>query len=125
MTEKFIELFTNKINEYYTCYYEEAPSTVKFPYIVIPTITLTPLNNGYLCITDLFIYINELSEESIETICDTLRTNLDNFSILDQEKGIGFHSSFENQTISNVNEQDLSIRKISFASRLFEIKKEG
>lgn len=125
MTEKFIELFIKKINEYYTCYYEEAPSKTGFPYIVIPTIALTPLNHGYLCITDLFIYINELSEKSIEEICDTLRTNLDNFSILDQECGIGFHVSFENQTISNINEQDLSIRKISFASRIFEIKKEG
>lgn len=125
MTEKFIEEFLNKVNEYYTCYYEEAPVTTKFPYIVIPTLTLSSLNNGYLCITDLFIYINELSEESIENICDTLRTNLDNYSFFNQDKGIGFHTNFENQTISNINEQDLSIRKISFSSRIFEIKKEG
>lgn len=122
MIEAYIELFIKKVNEYYTCYYEKAPSNAKFPYLVIPEIVLTPLDSGYLSLTDIYIYNNELSDISIESICDNLRTNLDGYSILDTNKKIGFHTGFENQTISNTNEQDLILRKISFASRVFEVR---
>lgn len=122
MTEAYLELFINKVNEYYTCYYEEVPKNAKFPYLVIPSINLTPLESGYLCLTDIYIYNNELSDISIENICDNLRANLDGYSILDKNKKIGFHTGFENQTITNTNEQDLILRKISFASRIFEIR---
>ena len=121
MTESYIELFIKKVNEYYTCYYEEVPKNAKFPYLVIPTINLTCLESGYLCLTDIYVYNNELSDISIEKICDDLRTNLDGYSTLDENKKIGFHVNFENQTIMNTNEQDLILRKIGFASRIFEI----
>lgn len=117
MSDKFIEQVIKKINQYYTCYYEEAPNTTSFPYIVMTTLNLTPLNSGYLGVFDLEIYINELSDISVETIIDTLRDELDNFSFRD--KNIGFHLGFDSQLIVKSNEQDLIIRRITLSARIF------
>lgn len=117
MTDRFIELLIKEVNKYYNCYYEEAPSNTTFPYLVMPTLSLTPLDTGYSGVFDLEIYINELSEESIEQIMDTLRDNFDGFSFF--ENGLAFHIGFDNQLIVKSNEQDLSIRRITFTARLF------
>lgn len=113
----FIKILLAKINEYYTCFYEEAPSTTSFPYLVVPTITLTPLNEGYICMFDIEIYKNEMSTITIEDILDTLLNNLDNYSYCDEN--IAFHLGFESTNILKSLEQDLSIRKITFSARIF------
>lgn len=113
----FIKVLLDKINEYYTCFYEEAPNTTAFPYLVVPTITLTPLNAGYTCMFDIEIYNNELSNVSVEEILDNLQNNLDNYSYCDEQ--IGFHLGFESSNILKSSEQDLLIRKITFSSRIF------
>jgi len=113
----FIKILLVKINEYYTCFYEEAPSTTSFPYLVVPTITLTPLDAGYTCLFDIEIYNNELSKISVEDILDDLHNNLDNYSYCD--KNIAFHLGFESANILKSSEQDLLIRKITFSARIF------
>lgn len=120
MTDKFIELLINKINNYYTCYYEEAPSNASFPYLVIPTLSINPLLDigaGFNCNFDIEIYINELSTDSVENIIDTLRDCLDGYYYRDND--LSFHIGFDNQLIIKSNEQDLIIRRASFIARIF------
>lgn len=117
MIDKFIEEVIKEINKYYLCYYEEAPSSTTFPYLVMPTLNLNPLSAGYSGVFDLEIYINELSETSVEQIIDTLRDNLDGYHFRD--KNLGFHVGFDNHLIVKSNEQDLIIRRITFTARIF------
>lgn len=117
MIDRFIEVLIEEINKYYTCYYEEAPNNTKFPYLIMPTLNVTPLDSGYLAVFDLEIYINEISDVSVETIIDTIRDKLDGFSFC--EKGLGFHIGLDNHLIVKSNEQDLSMRRITFSARLF------
>lgn len=118
MIDKFLTILQAEINKYYTCYYEESPSDAAFPFLVIPTLNLTPLYDGYQGIFDIEIYINELSNQTVESIMDDLRDKLDYYSFRD--KNIGFHIGFENQIIVKSNEQDLSIRRMSFSARIFK-----
>ena len=118
MTDKFIELIIQKINTIITCYYEEAPSNATFPYSVMTTLNLTSLDSGYLGVFDLEIYINELSEQSVESIMDSLREELMSFSFFSNE--LSYHVGFDNQTIVKSNEQDLAIRRITFSARIFK-----
>ena len=118
MNEKFLEKLIGKVKTIYTCYYEEAPSNAIFPYLVIPSITLSSLDSGYLSVFDIEIYNNELSNISVEKICDDLREELDGYSYY--ETGIGFHIGFDSQLIIKQNEQDLVIRRITFAARIFK-----
>ena len=118
MTDRFIELIIKEINKLYTCYYEEAPNDTLFPYLVMTSLNLTPLNSGFLGIFDLEIYINELSKQSVETIIDNLREKLDGYYY--RESNLGFHIGFDNQSIIKSNEQDLAIRRITFQARIFK-----
>lgn len=118
MIDKFVEVFIKEINKYYTCYYEEAPNDARFPFLIMPTLNLTPLSMGYLAIVDIEIYNNELSNISVENILDELRDNLDGWSYHD--KDIGFHIGFDNQVINKSTEQDIIIRKITFSARIFK-----
>lgn len=117
LTKEFIKALLNKINEYYQCFYEEADNSTTFPYLVVPTLTLTPLNNGFLSIFDIEIYNNELSETSVEDIFDDLLNNLDNYHFCNEK--IAFHLGFEDGNLQKSTEQDLTIRKISFSARIF------
>lgn len=117
MTDKFVEIIMKEINKHCNCYYEEAPNDTTFPYVVMTTLTLNPLDSGYNGIFDLEIYINELSTESVENLIDTLRDNLDGFFYRD--KNLAFHVGFDSQLIVKSNEQDLSMRRITFQARLF------
>lgn len=117
MTKLFIKQLLTKINEYYQCYYEEAPTSTSFPYLVVPTLNIVPLNSGYSCIFDIEIYNNEISEVDIEDIFDTLLNNLNNYSYNDEN--IGFHVGFEDGMLQKSAEQDLTVRKISFSARIF------
>lgn len=117
MIDKFIEKIIEEINKYYTCYYEEAPNDAEFPFLVVPTLNVTPLLSGYSGIFDIEVYINELSDESVEEIMDELRDNLDSFSFHDEN--VSFHIGYDSQTIVKSNEQDLSIRRITFSARIF------
>lgn len=118
MTEKFIEKILDKINTIYTCYYEEATKSAIFPYCVVPTLVLTPLDSGYMCMVDIELYNDEFTNISIEKMCDDLREELDGYSYKDEN--IGFHLGFESQYLSKSNEQDLTYRKITFVSRIFK-----
>lgn len=117
MIELFLEKFMDKINEYITCYYEEAPNSAAFPFGVIPSLNINPLNSGYLCTFDIELYNNEISNITIESICDLLRSNLDGYSY--QDNDIAFHTCFENQYLVKQNEQDLIYRRITFSARIF------
>lgn len=89
MIEEFIKQLLCKINEHYEAYYEEAPRTAKFPYLVVPSIVMFPLNSGYSCLFDIEIYNNELSSITLEKILDTLRDSLKNHSFKNDK--IAFH----------------------------------
>lgn len=117
MIEEFIKQLLNKLNEHYTSYYEEAPKTTKFPYLVVPSITVAPLNAGYSCLFDVEIYNNELSKITLESILDTLRDKLNNYSFINDK--IAFHIGYESENIIKSTEQDLSIRRITFSARIF------
>ena len=118
MIKEFIKQIMNKINEYYTAYYEEAEKTTSFPYLVVPTLNITPLNAGYRCLVDIEIYINELSELTVEDIIEKLKKELDGFSFNNDK--IAFHLGLDNIHLSNSNEQDLKYKKITFEARIFE-----
>lgn len=118
MRDRLIELISNKINDYYTCYTEEAPSTATFPYLVIPIFKSFPIEeSGFSCTFDIEVYINELSNISFESIVDTLRDNLDGYFYRDDT--IGFHLGYETDSNYNSTEQDLVIRTITFTARIF------
>lgn len=118
MIKEFIKQIMDKINEYYTAYYEEAEKTTSFPYLVVPTLNITPLNAGYRCLVDIEIYINELSELTVEDIVETLKKGLDGFSFNNDR--IAFHLGLDNIYLSSSNEQDLKYKKITFEARIFE-----
>ena len=117
LIKEFTKLLLNKLNEYFVSYYEEAPKTTKFPYLVVPSITVSPLNAGYSCLFDVEIYNNELSKITLESILDTLRDNLNNYSFINDK--IAFHIGYESENIIKSTEQDLSIRRITFSARIF------
>ena len=117
MTEKFIKSLLDKVNTIYLCYYEEADNEASFPYCVIPSISFTPLNDGYLSMFDIEIYNNELSNISVEQMIDQLRVGLDGYS--ENSNGIAYHIGFENQLLIKQNEQDLIVRRVSFSARIF------
>jgi hypothetical protein len=117
LNKKFVKELLNIINEIFETYYEEAPKNVKFPYGVVPTLTISPLDKGFQCVFDIEIYNNELSEKSTEDICDDLINYLDGKSFRDDE--IGFYLGFESQFLTNQSEQDLIYKRISFIARIF------
>lgn len=117
MIDYFIEKLLEIINKLYTCYYEEAPNNTKFPYLIIPTLNVSSLDSGYLCVFDIEVYINEISEKSIEQIMDNLRDSLTGYSFHDNQ--LSFHIGFDNQILIKSNEQDLSARRITFSARIF------
>ncbi len=116
-SKKFLEVIMKKINTIYKCYYEEATVKAKFPYCVVPTLAIRPLNAGYSCIFDIEIFNNEISDISTEKICDDLVNILDHFSYSDND--ISIWISLENCVINKSNEQDLSARRVSFEARFF------
>lgn len=118
MIKEFVKQIMNKINEYYTAYYEEAEKTTSFPYLVVPTLNITPLNAGYRCLVDIEIYINELSELTVEDIIETLKKGLDGFSFNNDK--IAFHLGIDSIYLASSNEQDLKYKKITFEARIFE-----
>lgn len=117
MISKFIKAFLGELNKHYNAYYEKADSLAKFPYIVVPTISLRPLNSGYSTLIDIEIYNNEQSETTIESIVDNLKNKLDDFVYNDSS--IAFHLGFESAYLGTSNEQDLSIKKITYEVRIF------
>ena len=117
MTKTFLEKLMTKLNTIMTVYYEEAPNSASFPFGVIPTLSITPLDYGYQCLFDVELYINELSDSDVEELCDNLRTGLDGYSYKDNS--IGFHIGFESQYLTRQNEQDLVMRRVTFIARIF------
>ena len=118
MLSNFIKAFLEKLNQHYNSYYEKADSQSGFPYLVVPTISLRPLNTGYSTLIDIEIYNNEQSNITIESIADNLKKELDDFVYNDSS--IAFHLGFENAYLGTSNEQDLSIKKLTYEVRIFD-----
>lgn len=121
MTEKFLEKLLDVINTKETCYYDKAPKGSVYPFCVIPTLTITPLNSGDSYIFDIEVYTDENSNKtkSAETICDELRELLDNYSYNDTNNKMGFHIGFESQYLTREQSQDLVYRRLTFIARFF------
>lgn len=117
MFEHFIEKIMAKLNTVSKIYYEEAPTVTSFPYGVVPTLSFRPLDYGYECNLDIEFYVNELSEQDIDAICDNLRTQIDKYRYRDDV--LGFYVSYDDQVLSKQKEQDFTYRRISFIARIF------
>ena len=117
MFEHFIELIMAKLNTISKIYYEEAPTNTNYPYGVVPTISFRPLDYGFECNLDIEFYVNELSDQDIDNICDSLRTGIDGYHYRDSL--IGFHIYYDDQVLSKQKEQDFTYRRITFIARIF------
>lgn len=119
MIKEFVKELLTKINTLYTCYYEEAPNTATFPYLVVPTLHFSPLNSGYTGIVDIEINNNEDSQIFTEDIIDNLNQNLNEYFFTNDK--IGFHLGTESINVIKSSDQDLINRRISFEARIFNI----
>lgn len=117
MIDEFIQRLMAKLNTVITSYYEEAPKNAVFPYAVVPTISVSDLGYGLQCLFDVEVYKNELSNVDLEKKCDSIRTTLDNYS--EKNSVCGFHIGFDGQFFSRQNEQDLTMRRLTFIGRIF------
>lgn len=117
LNKKFLIALLDKCNEIMPIYYEEALKKAQFPFGVIPTLTINPLNYGYQCLFDIELFVNELSDSCVEDLCDKLISGLDGYSYMDQD--IGFYLMFDNQYLTKQTEQDFTMRKVSFVARIF------
>lgn len=117
MIDTFLTKLMTKVNTIMTVYYEKAPSNTSYPYGVIPDLNISTLDYGYQCLFDIELYINELSESNVESLCDSLRTGLDGYNYKDND--IGFHINFESQYLGKMSEQDSSMRRVTFIARIF------
>ncbi len=116
--EEIIEVITNKVNELYDCYYDEAPDKVTFPFIVMNDLDVIPLNVGFQTTFSLYVMNNESSKVITEKIQDDLRKLLDRFNYVSDQ--IGFHVGYDGQQNIRDIESDLIIRKVTFIVRSFE-----
>lgn len=113
----FLDKLMVYINTIMNTYYEKAPDNAEYPFAVVPDLTFSPLDYGYQCLFDIDIYINELSNGSVEKCCDNLRKSLDGYNYRDDK--VGFHVGFNDQNLGKMTEQDSSMRRISFIARIF------
>lgn len=117
-TNDFLIALMDKIKTLGNVYYEEAPKNAIFPFGVIPTISLRPLDYGYECNFDVEMYVSELEGETdVEVLCDTIRKELDGYSYSNSLGG--FHIGFINQILSKQKEPDFTYRRITFKARIF------
>lgn len=118
---KLIEELIKHINTFTTCYYEQVPTSANYPFSVIMPPSTSELDAGNLVMFDIEIYANELTgAEDIESLCDTLRNNLDNYLLI-SENNFNAHIEFNNYSNMRENEQDLLARRITFEARVFYI----
>ena len=117
MIDTFFVFFMEKLNTIMQVYYEKALDDTSYPYGVVPDLSITTLNYGLQCLFDVEIYINELTDSNVESLCDSLRTGLDEYCYRDNN--IGFHVSFESQYLGKMTEQDSSLRRVTFIARIF------
>ncbi len=117
MIDTFLDKIMEKLNTIMTVYYEKAPDEASYPYGVVPDLSITTLNYGLQCLFDVELYINELSASNVESLCDSLRTGLDEYCYRDNN--VGFHVSFESQYLGKMTEQDSSMRRVTFIARIF------
>lgn len=117
MIDTFLEKIMSKLNTIMTVYYERVPDNATYPYGVVPDLSITPLNYGYQCLFDVEVYINELSDQNVEQLLDSLRTGLDEYNYKDSV--MGFHVNYESQYMGRMTEQDSSMRRITFIARIF------
>ena len=117
MIDEFLKLIMAKANTVMTVYYEEAPTNATFPYGVMTTFTVTPLDYGYNCIFDIELNTSELSDTDLDAQCDNLRVALDGYRA--RNSVCGFHVGYDSQLLSRQTEQDLTMRRITFSARIF------
>lgn len=117
-TDKYIEKLIAKISTIKTCYYEEAPKGIDYPYFTLSSFVMSDLANGYLVLFDIDVWTNEYTDSNIDQLCDQLINELDK-TTLNEAGFFSSHINFENQNMVKDNEQDLISRKVSFAARIF------
>ena len=113
----YLNKLMDRLNDIMEVYYEKAPDNANYPYGVLPDLTFSPLDDGYQCLFDIDLYINELSTSNVEKLCDDLRKGLDGYHYCDSL--IAFHVGFNDQYLGKMTEQDSSMRRISFIARIF------
>ena len=117
MIKEFIEATMEKINTIKQAYYEEAPTSAIFPYLVVPTLNIIPLNAGYSTLVDIEIHCDSNSEIDIEDLLDTLKNELDGYTY--NSKEVSFYFGFDSVYSGKATDQDLTYRKITFEARIF------
>lgn len=115
--DNFLNKLMEKANTIMQVYYEKVPSDASYPYGVIPDLSFSSLDYGYQCLFDIELYINELSNSNVESLCDSLRNGLDGYNYKDEN--VGFYVNFENQYLGKMTEQDSSMRRVTFIARIF------
>lgn len=117
MIKEFIQALVNKVNTIKTAYYEEAPTSAIFPYLVIPTINIVPINFGYSTLIDIEVHSDTNNIIDIEALLDTIKTELDGYTY--NSKEVSFYLGFENVYSGKASDQDLLYKKITFEARIF------
>lgn len=117
-TDKYIEKLIAKINTIKTCYYEEAPKGISYPYLVLTSFNASDLKYGDLVNFDIEIWFTEYTTSNIDIIADQLRNGLD-MQTVNLSGYFNSHINFENQSMVKDQEQDLIMRRLSFTARIF------
>jgi hypothetical protein len=117
-TSKYIEKLIEKISTIKTCYYEEAPSGVAYPYIVLSSFNVSDLAYGDLVYFDIEIWFTEYTTTDIDALSDNLRNGLDKTTV-NLSNYFTSHINFDNQNMIKDQEQDLIVRRLSFTARIF------
>ena len=119
-TTAFIKAFTERMCEILPTYYEEAPTRGTFPYAVFNGINIIDLAAGDLLSFYLDIWVDEKkpgATEELESLCDTIRTELYNAIIA--APGFASHIGFDNQNIVTDGEHDIAHRRLGMSARIF------
>ena len=117
-TDKYIEKLIAKISTVKTCYYEEAPKGISYPYLTLSSFIMSDLSSGYLALFDIDVWVDEYTDSNIDQLCDQLINELDK-TTLNEDGFFNSHINFENRNMVKDNEQDLISRRVSFAARIF------
>ncbi len=123
----FIESITARLNEITECYFEDAPTNVKFPYAVIGREIITDLESaesGDMITFDIDVYADEkkpgATVELLE-LCDNMQNSFSCDNILKKDGVFAAHLAIESQSAANESEADLCHKRMPFAARIFFI----
>lgn len=120
-TSAFIEALRKRVERIMPAYYDEAPTTARFPYAVINNLRI---NDGDGCdIVPFYIDLwaderSPKSTEELEAYCDKLRNELTN-EVISCEYVFASHIGFDNQNYQTESEFDIAHRRLNFSARIF------